>query len=155
MAEYRPINPSRSSVSMSPFASTSMVWAISSSTSLTTCQAITLSTMPAPTALSARIASARRKAVARKSLPTAVTNHVSGAAHGAEQRRVEIPIDLCAKARHMHVDHVGLRIEMIIPHVLEQHGAGDYLARILHQIFQQPEFARLQNDFLAGPGHLV
>src|SRR5271157_5211763 len=140
---------------MRPFASASIVWAISSSTSFTTCQAITLSTMPAPTALRARIASARRKAVARKSLPTAVTNHVPCATYCVEQRRVEVAVDLGARARDMNVDHVGLRIEVVVPHVLEQHGAGDDLARVLHQIFQQPELARLQGDFLAGPSHFV
>src|SRR5208282_6819795 len=140
---------------MRPFASASIVWAISSSTSFTTCQAITLRTMPAPTALMARIASARRKAVARKSLPSAVTNHVSRAAHGVQQRRVKIAVDLGAQARYMHINHIGLRIEMVIPHMLEQHGARDDLARILHQIFEQAKFARLQDDLLAAPSHLV
>src|SRR3984957_9505001 len=147
--------PALSKVSMRPWDSASMVRSISLSTTETTSQAITARTMPAPTALMRRIASARRKAVAPKSLPSAVTNHVTGAANRAEQRRVEIAIDLGAQARHVHVDHIGLRIEVIVPHVLEQHGARDHLAGVLHEIFQQTEFARLQCDFLGPPGHLV
>src|SRR3974390_2846545 len=87
-----------------PFASASIVCAISTLTTEMTCHAMTPRTTPAPTALSARIASARRKAGARKSLPSAVTYHVSGAADGAEQRRVKITVDLGAQARYMHVD---------------------------------------------------
>src|SRR5277367_3143343 len=146
MTAPRVRKPAVSKVSIRPLASASTVCAISRSTTETTCQAMTVSTMPAPTALSKRIASARRKAVARNSLPSAVTNHITGAADGVEQRRVEITIDLGPQARHVHVDHVGLRIEMIIPDVFEQHGAGDHLAGVLHQIFEQPEFAWLQHD---------
>src|SRR5271166_2467167 len=102
-----------------PLASASIVCAISLSTTVMTCQATTVRTIPAPTALSARIARARRKAVARKSLPSAVTNHVSGASYGVQQRRVKITVDLGAQARYMHIDHVRLRIEMVIPHMLE------------------------------------
>ena len=56
---------------------------------------------------------------------------------------------LRAQPRDMHVDDIGLRIEMIVPDVLEQHGARHHLAGMSHQIFEQAEFARLQID-LAG-----
>ena len=46
----------------------------------------------------------------------------------------------------MDVDDIGLGIEMIFPDIFQQHGAGDNLARMAHQIFQQPEFARLKLD---------
>ena len=39
---------------------------------------------------------------------------------------------------------------MVVPDVLEQHGAGDDLAGVLHEIFEQAEFARLQHDLLAA-----
>src|SRR5580692_7593928 len=142
--------PALSKVSMRPWDSASMFRANSPSTTETTSQAMTARTMPAPIALRRRIASARRKAVAPKSLPSAVTNHVTGAANSVEQRRVEVAIDLGAQARHMHIDYIGLRIEMIVPHMFEQHGARDHLAGVLHQKFEQPKFARLQDDFL-GP----
>lgn len=52
----------------------------------------------------------------------------------------------------MHVDHVGLRIEMIVPDVLEQHGARHHLAGVLHQVFEQAEFARLQRQLVLAAG---
>jgi len=48
----------------------------------------------------------------------------------------------------VHVDHVGLRIEVIIPDIFQKHGAGHHLSGMLHEIFQQPELARLQVEFL-------
>ncbi len=41
----------------------------------------------------------------------------------------------------MHIDDIGLGIEMIFPHAFQQHGAGDHLPGMAHQIFQQAEFA--------------
>ncbi len=49
----------------------------------------------------------------------------------------------------MDVHDVGLRIEVKIPHVLEQHGARHDLTGVAHQVFQQAEFARLQQNVLA------
>src|SRR5437588_9685286 len=128
---------------------------VSSSTSFITCTATRPSTKAAPTAPKPKIASVRRKAVERSVLASAVTDHISRAANGMDERRVEIAVDLGAQPRDMDVDHVGLRIEMIIPDVLEQHRARDDLAGVLHEIFEQPVFARLQNDLLAGARHLV
>ena len=48
----------------------------------------------------------------------------------------------------MHVDHVGLRVEMIVPDVFQKHGPGDDLAGMFHQILEQTELARLQHDFI-------
>src|SRR4029079_11915389 len=91
----------------------------------------------------------------RKSLVSAVTDGVAGAADGVQQRRRKVLVDLRAKARDMHVDDVGLRIEMIIPYVLEQHGAGHHLARMLHEIFQQAKLSRLEDNRFAGARHLM
>ena len=49
----------------------------------------------------------------------------------------------------MHVDDVRLRIEVVVPNVLKQHGARHNLPRVLHQIFKQSVFARLKQDLLA------
>jgi len=46
----------------------------------------------------------------------------------------------------MNVDDIGLGIEMILPDILQQHGAGDDLPGMAHQIFEQAKFARLQFD---------
>lgn len=55
----------------------------------------------------------------------------------------------------MDIDDVGLGIEVVIPDIFQQHGAGHHLPGIFHQVFQQAEFARLQDDLLAGPADLV
>jgi len=47
----------------------------------------------------------------------------------------------------MHVNHIGLRVEMIVPDMFEQHGAGDDLALMFHQKLQQFEFTRLKRNF--------
>src|ERR1700674_623784 len=96
---------------------------------------------PAITANTSRYTATILNVVVRTSLPSAVTDHVSGAAHRMEERLVEALVDLGAQPRHVHVDHVGLRVEVIVPHVLEQHGAGDHLAGVAHEIFQKPELA--------------
>ena len=44
---------------------------------------------------------------------------------------------------------------MVVPHMLEQHGAGDDLVGVLHQVFEQAELARLQHDLVAGAGDPV
>src|ERR1700694_4277134 len=110
---------------------------------------------PALTANTSRSTATILNCVVRTSLPSAVTDHVPGAAHGMQERLVEALVDLGAQPRHVHVDHVGLRGEVRVPHVLEQHGAGDYLAGMAHEIFQEPELARLQRDVLAAAGHRV
>ena len=55
----------------------------------------------------------------------------------------------------MHIDHVRLWIEVIIPDVLQQHRTGDDLPGVLHQVFEQPRLARLKQDVLAAAGHAV
>src|SRR5579872_4424778 len=59
----------------------------------------------------------RRNVVVRSSCPSLFTDHVPGAPDGLQQRRVEAAIDLGAQPRHMHVDDVGLRVEMVVPDV--------------------------------------
>src|SRR4051794_27537033 len=100
-----------------------------------------------------RYASVSRNAVVRISLPNAVTNHISRAADGVEQRALETLIDFRAQPRYVHVDDIGLWIEVIIPDVFEQHGACHHLASVLHQIFQQPELTRLQRQLLLAAHH--
>ncbi len=84
-----------------------------------------------------------------------VADHISCAAHRMQQCLGEAFINFRAQPRDMHVDDVGLGVEMIVPDVLQKHGAGDHLARMLHEVFQQAELPRLQHDLGAGAGHLV
>src|SRR5688572_22599578 len=76
---------------------------------------------------------------------------VAGAADGVDQGLLEALVHPLAQPADMHVDDVGLRIEMIVPHRLEQHGAGDELALVAHQVLEQRELARLQVDGFPRP----
>src|SRR5215469_18258128 len=88
-----------------------------------------------------------------RAMSFAVTDHVSCAAYGLQQRLGETLVDLRAQPRNVHVDDVGLRVEMIVPDVLEQHRAGHDLPGVLHEIFKQAEFARLQDDLGLAASH--
>src|SRR5208282_3719324 len=91
----------------------------------------------------------------RNDLPRLVADHVAGAAHRMQQRLREALIDFGTQPRNVHVDHIGLRVEVIIPDVLQQHGPSDDLAGVPHQIFEQAEFARLQLQLLPGAAYLM
>ena len=75
---------------------------------------------------------------------------IAGAAHRVQQRAVEILVDLLPQPADMHVDDVGLRVEVIVPDVLEQHRAGHDMAGVAHQVFEQLELARQQLDRLVA-----
>ena len=60
------------------------------------------------------------------------TDHVTRAADGMQQRHLEALVDLGAQARDMHVDDIGLGIEMIFPDIFQQHRAGDNLSGVAH-----------------------
>ena len=55
--------------------------------------------------------------------PDTVANHVSGAANGVDERTVKALVDLRSQPRDMHVNNVGLRVEVIVPEMLEQHAS--------------------------------
>ena len=74
---------------------------------------------------------------------------IAGAAHGVQQRPGEAFIDLLPQPAHMHVDDVGLRVEVIVPDILEQHRAGHHLTGVAHEEFEQAELARQEFDLLA------
>ena len=44
---------------------------------------------------------------------------------------------------------------MIVPDLLEQHRPRDHGAGVLHEVFEQPELAGLQDDRLAAPMHFA
>src|SRR5262245_31079260 len=86
---------------------------------------------------------------------SAVADHIACATNRMQQLLAEALVDLRSQSRNVHVDHVGLWIEMIVPDILEEHRPGDHLPRMLHEIFQQPELPWLQDDFLSRAGHLM
>ena len=71
---------------------------------------------------------------------------VAAAAHRVDQRRLAFAIDLAAQATDVDVDHVGLRVEAVVPEALEQHGAGDDAPLAAHQVLEHLELARQQLD---------
>src|SRR5271154_1941844 len=88
--------------------------------------------------------------VQRSSLPSAVTYHVSCPAHRMQKWLRESLVYLRAQPRDMHIDDIGLGVEMIVPDVFQQQGPGHDLAGVLHEVFEQPEFARLERDLPAA-----
>src|SRR5215469_11087272 len=86
-----------------------------------------------------------RNATVRNSLSLG-TDHVAGASHGMQERPLEPLVDLRAQPRNVHVDHIRLRIEMVLPHTFQEHRSRHHLACVPHEIFQQAKLARLKVD---------
>src|SRR5690348_8569366 len=80
-----------------------------------------------------------RTVLVRQSWANLFTDHISGAANGMKQRVGVALVDLGSKPRHVDVDDVGLGIEVIVPDILEQHGARHHLAGVLHEVFEETE----------------
>jgi hypothetical protein len=59
------------------------------------------------------------------------------------------------KVADMRIDDVGLRIEVIIPDILEQHGPRHDLTGVAHQEFEKFEFPRLQLNSAITARHLA
>src|SRR4051812_22736867 len=62
--------------------------------------------------------------------------------HGGKPSFVELP----AQLTHVNVDDIGTLVIAVGPDLLEQHGARNHLSGVVHQIFEQPVFAREQLD---------
>src|SRR6056300_602934 len=73
-----------------------------------------------------------------------VTEAVPCSADCVHQRIIKVAIDFLAQSRNMNVNYVCLRVKVITPNMLQQHPAGNNLASVSHQIFEQPVFPRLQ-----------
>src|SRR5690606_20287893 len=93
-----------------------------------------------------------RKLVLRRKLAER-TKAVAGAAHRVDQVVVEVAIDLGAQAADVRLDDGGMRVEMEVPYLFQQHGARDDLSGVAHQILEQPEFLRLELDAPAAARH--
>src|SRR3984957_8198464 len=94
--------------------------------------------------------SARRNARALKTSSV----HIQFEAHGAdidnEASRAR-GVELASQIADLDVDDIGLRHEVEIPDILEQHRPGHDLARTAHEIFKQGEFSRQEVNRLAVP----
>jgi hypothetical protein len=71
-----------------------------------------------------------------------------------DQRIIEPPVDLAPKATDMNIDDVRLGIEMVIPDFLEEHGSGDDLSVVTHEVFEETKLARLEVDYAAAAANL-
>src|SRR5579864_368914 len=63
------------------------------------------------------------------------------ASHGVQPFGVERLVDLVTQPAHQHVHDVGLRVEVVRPDVREDHGLGDHLAGVAHEVFEERELA--------------
>src|SRR5215831_353624 len=79
------------------------------------------------------------------------TEAVSDPANRMDQRIGLQVVDLAAQASDIDVDDIRRRIEMKIPDVLQQHGAGHDAALIAHEILQKLELLWEKGNFLAVP----
>src|SRR5271163_761422 len=79
------------------------------------------------------------------------TETVPDAAQRMDKRIGLLAIDLATHAPDIDVNDIGGGIEMQVPDVLQQHGAGHDAAFVAHQIFQKLEFPRQQENILAAP----
>ena len=77
------------------------------------------------------------------------TETIPDTANRVDQRISLLIVDLAAHASDVHVDDIGRGIEVKVPDVLQQHGAGYDAAFVSRQVLQKLEFARQQQNFLA------
>src|SRR5947199_3129011 len=94
--------------------------------------------------------SARRK-VADCSVLARSTDTVSDASYGVDQRIGLLAVHFTADPPDVNVDDVRSRIEMQVPHILQQERTRNHPAFVAKEIFQQLELTRQQFDFPAAP----
>src|SRR5690606_2748913 len=97
--------------------------------------------------------SAAKRALDVRSSLAMCTEHIPRTPYGMEKRASKVVIDLLAQATHVHVDHIGLGVEMVVPHVLEEHRTSDHLVAMAHKILEQAKFAGLDVKRTAGASH--
>src|SRR5258707_6275621 len=85
--------------------------------------------------------SARRKLEERNNLYRN-TEGIAGAAQGVNQRDRFTAIDLASQAADISLHDRGIRFEMKLPDVFQQHGPGHRLLGVFHQVFQHPKLSR-------------
>src|SRR5271156_5541536 len=96
-----------------------------------------------------RNGSASRKLVVR-GISLRPTEDITGASHGVDQLRQPTLFEFSPQPPDMDVDHIGLRVIMIAPNLLEQHRSGDHSPRGSHEVLKKPVLARQQLDRAAG-----
>src|SRR5262249_1554858 len=78
---------------------------------------------------------------------------IASPAHRVNQLLVETLVDPCPQPAYVTFHDVCLRIEMKVPHRFQQHGPGNDLAGMAHQILEKTKLAGLEIDDPAGTTH--
>ena len=60
-------------------------------------------------------------------------------------------LELLAQVAHVGLDHVAVSAEVVVPHVVEDLGLRQHVARVEEEETEQVELGRGQRDRLAGP----
>ena len=76
--------------------------------------------------------------------------HIADAAHGLNQFDGEVVVDLRAQSADRDFDHVGVAVEVHVPHIGRDLRAAQYFALPAREQLQQREFARREIDALAA-----
>src|SRR2546430_13009652 len=80
---------------------------------------------------------------------------VSRAAQRRDQFRLEAVVDLAAQAPHQHLQHVGERVVIVVPHLCRDGGAIEHAPLMEHEQLEQRELFRAQRDRPAAAPHLA
>ncbi len=75
---------------------------------------------------------------------------VAYAANGSNQRAVVSGIHFAAKIVDVHIHDVGHGVEIKFPHLLDYGSAGNGLALVAHQKFEQSEFLGAEIDVVTS-----
>src|SRR4051812_23643853 len=101
------------------------------------------------TAPNTAIASSANRNVDDRNVSRRSTDAKPHAANGVDQRVGLLTVNLATHATDIDIDDVCAWVEVQVPNMLEQHRAGNNLALIADEIFEQLEFARQKVDALA------
>src|SRR3989304_4814502 len=105
-------------------------------------RAITLTTPEATS--SAKTPKATRSASAARNDVTSISRFPEGvtrSADGLQKSQAAVFLQLLAQIGDVRLDHVGLRIERHVPHLLQQLDACDHVVGMQHEVLQQSELS--------------
>src|SRR4051794_34889211 len=107
------------------------------------------------TSVASTVSCARSESVCRRPGPATSPTVLSQPIPGAPQRLDALPreryVDLAAQVADVDLDDVGIAVEVLVPHVMQQVGLADDLARMPQQVLEHRELPRRQRDLDAAP----
>src|SRR5712692_4839287 len=81
--------------------------------------------------------------------------HVPCPAHGMQEFRLTVRVDLLSQIVHIHVDHIGEGIKVHSPYVLSNERAAEHSSWVTEEKFQQCNLLGCQLDAFVRPRHLA